>query len=96
LGQAYFWSVTDLAGLQQVFLYKVLPLLQTYCYDQWQPIRLIFNDHRKPVELQWIQQIDDEARVRQWLGDDVAVAIQPTYRINHAAFADIDSYRMML
>ena len=96
LGQAYFWSVTDLAGLQQVFLYKVLPLLQTYCYDQWQPIRLIFNDHRKPVELQWIQQVDDEARVRQWLGDDVAVAIQPTYRINHAAFADLDSYRMLL
>jgi hypothetical protein len=44
IGHAWFWNVQDLAGLQQVFANKVLPLLQEYFYNDYEKLGLLLGD----------------------------------------------------
>ncbi len=44
LGHAYFINVRDFAGLQNVLLTQIIPLLQEYFYEDWHRIQLVFCD----------------------------------------------------
>lgn len=53
LGHAYFMPLRQeptLDKLAEIFGSQVLPLLQEYFFDDWQRIRWVLNDHRKPDE----------------------------------------------
>lgn len=45
IGHAFFIGVKDLAGLEQVFRRKVIPLLQEYFYENWSNVRRVLNDY---------------------------------------------------
>lgn len=84
----------DIAALSRVMQHKILPLLQEYFFDDWQKIRLILNDHRKPEHLQFIQAVNSERQAIDLFGSEVNhIALQPVYRINHAAFTKVEAYQ---
>lgn len=41
--------------LKQIFLNKVVPLLEEYFFDDWNKIRLVLGDNQKPDELQFVK-----------------------------------------
>jgi 5-methylcytosine-specific restriction protein B len=72
LGHAYFMGLKEspsLDTLADVFRRQVLPLLQEYFFEDWQKIAWVFNDHRKPAALQFLQQA--KSGMAELLGDDV-------------------------
>jgi len=57
LGHAYFmplYKKPSLEDLQSIFRGQILPLLQEYFFEDWSRIQLVFNDHRKPLGLQFV------------------------------------------
>lgn len=102
LGHGYFCHIKTFADLQQVMQQKIVPLLQEYCFDDWQKIRLILNDHRKPEDLQFIQQHDAAQQAILLLGAAFAEHathltphLQTVYRLNESAFANIQAYQLI-
>jgi 5-methylcytosine-specific restriction protein B len=95
LGHAFFCGVLCFADLQDVMQHKIIPLLQEYFFDDWQKIRLVLNDHRKPVDLQFIQLVHTEQQARMLFGELPDVPLQATYRINTAALTDIQAYHLI-
>lgn len=96
LGHAYFYPVRSFADLQTVMQQQIVPQLQEYFFDDWRKIRWVLNDHRKPERLQFIHEHDSQAQMLALFGQELDVAIQPTYALNATAFDQIDSYRMIL
>lgn len=45
IGHAYLLNVKTLDDLKQVFLHKVIPLLQEYFYEDWRKIMLVLNNN---------------------------------------------------
>ena len=43
--------------LKQVFINKIIPLLEEYFFDDWNKIRLVLGDNQKPEELQFVKVI---------------------------------------
>lgn len=95
LGHAFFCSVDGFADLQAVMQHKIIPLLQEYFFDDWQKIRLVLNDHRKPVDLQFIQLGNREQQAIALFGDLPDVPLQASYTINKAAFIQIQAYQLI-
>jgi 5-methylcytosine-specific restriction protein B len=93
LGQAFFAQVQNFADLQQVMHHQIIPLLQEYFFDDWQKIRLVLNDPRKPAELQFIQIDSRQQRCIALFGEQADVALQPSYRLNTAALAQLAAYQ---
>ena len=59
IGHAYFLAITSLKHLSDVFVNKIIPLLQEYFHDDWEQIRQIFADNQiKKLELELIQCIE--------------------------------------
>ena len=58
IGQAYFIDLVKnptIENLEDIFNYKIIPLLQEYFYDDYEKIRLVFSDDQvKNEELQFI------------------------------------------
>jgi 5-methylcytosine-specific restriction protein B len=96
LGHAYFYPVQCFADLQTVMQQKIVPQLQEYFFDDWRKIRWVLNDHRKLAALQLIHEHDPQAQMLALFGDALDVTIQTTYALNHSAFDQIDSYRMII
>ncbi|XID75591.1 McrB family protein [Alkanindiges sp. WGS2144] len=95
LGHAFFCVVHDFADLQQVMQQKIIPLLQEYFFDDWQKIRLVLNDHRKPHDLQFIQQKSAEQQATQLFGELPDMPVQSTYYINQAALSQLRAYQLI-
>ncbi len=65
LGQAFFIPVLQSIEngneakafqiLKQVFINKIIPLLEEYFFDDWNKIRLVLGDNQKPEELQFVK-----------------------------------------
>jgi 5-methylcytosine-specific restriction protein B len=58
LGHTYFLPLRKnptLEALAQLFEQQVLPLLQEYFFENWERIRWVLNDHRKPMDAQFIR-----------------------------------------
>lgn len=94
LGHAYFMclkSAPSLDQLARVFRRQVLPLLQEYFFENWQKIAWVLNDHRKPTELQFLQQVTTD--MTQLLGSDVELPGEGrVWTINAEAFNRPDAY----
>ena len=97
LGHAYFMALRDAAPdqglrrLAEIFRCQILPLLQEYFFDDWQRIRWVLNDHRKPRALQFVQASD--VSTAELFGSGVDVSRAPTtFALNEAAFDRIESY----
>lgn len=66
IGHAYFHRLTLVPdgearqkALAQLFSNRILPLLEEYFFEDWQKIRLVLADHRKPREMQFVQDGDE-------------------------------------
>jgi len=44
IGHAYFLGIESYRELEQVFLKKIIPLLQEYFYEDWEKIQIVFAD----------------------------------------------------
>lgn len=94
LGHAYFMPLHQMPTLEQlakIFANQVLPLLQEYFFDDWQRIRWVLNDHRKPMPFQFVR--DQGVDVDELFGADVNIARNPkAWTINQEAFRFVESY----
>jgi 5-methylcytosine-specific restriction protein B len=98
LGHAYFLPLRDaptLEKLARVFRFHVLPMLQEYFFEDWQRIRWVLNDHRKPAHLQFVNVPD--AGVDRLFGNGVGVNEQSTrWHINEQAYAQPAAYAAVI
>lgn len=97
LGHAYFMPLVSsptLEGLAGVFRKQVLPLLQEYFFEDWQKIAWVLNDHRKPEELRFVQQVN--AGIGELLGDVEIPGEGRPWSINEDAFERTDAYRAII
>jgi 5-methylcytosine-specific restriction protein B len=94
LGHAYFLPLRDnptIERLARVFRSHLLPLLQEYFFEDWQRIRWVLNDHRKPEQLQFIT-IPDIGLDRLF-GNGVGVNEQTLrWHINEQAYLRPEAY----
>lgn len=94
LGHVYFLPLRQNPSIEllgHVFRSSIVPLLQEYFFEDWQRIRWILNDHRKPEPLQFIT--IPETQLEKLFGPGVAVNHQATrWAINTAAFSNPDAY----
>lgn len=98
LGHAYFLGLTNsstLSELAKVFRRQVLPLLQEYFFEDWQKIAWVLNDHRKPANLQFVQQVT--TGITELLGNDVELPSEGrVWTINAAAFDQPGAYQLII
>jgi 5-methylcytosine-specific restriction endonuclease McrBC GTP-binding regulatory subunit McrB len=96
LGHAYFLPLREargdrLAALEAIFRRQVLPLLQEYFFEDWQHIRWVLNDHRKPAAYQFV--VEEEDSLQALFGDVLPTAsAKPRWRLNGTAFGLAESY----
>jgi 5-methylcytosine-specific restriction enzyme B len=96
LGHTYFLPLREnrtLGALARVFEGQVLPLLQEYFFEDWERIRWVLNDHRKPVDSQFI-------RARTFVTTDIFGADVPglgkvnaQWELAPSVFQRIDAYQ---
>lgn len=95
IGHAYFLPLADdptLDTLAAIFRDSILPLLQEYFYDDYEKIRLVLGDNTKQdPALQFIQAIPMDASL--FGGAEIGLDDGVQYRINSAAFGQLDAYR---
>lgn len=94
IGHAYFLPLADdptLDTLAEIFRDSILPLLQEYFYDNYEKVRLVLGDNAKPEAQQFIQAIPVDASL--FGGFDIGLDNGVQYRINLAAFDQLDAYR---
>ncbi len=46
VGHTYFLRITTVERLKEIFLSRVLPLLQEYFYEDWEKIRAVLGENR--------------------------------------------------
>ncbi|MCG9084278.1 McrB family protein [Laribacter hongkongensis] len=95
LGHAYFMPLQDdptLPRLSAIFRQAILPLLQEYFFENWERIRWVLNDHRKPDSAAFI--IEDSELNLSALFGDVHNKLRQTkkWKLNPEAFAKADAY----
>ena len=94
LGHAYFLALRDaptVEALANVFRANVIPLLQEYFFEDYERVRWVLNDHRKPANLQFVANPD--AGLSDLFGDGVTPDSRPVrWTINEQAFALADAY----
>ena len=95
LGHAYFLPLSDaptLPHLGSIFRLRILPLLQEYFFEDWERIRWILNDHRKPIEHQFV--VPSTSTISQLFGDSLPglskLGLQ--WQIRPYAFDAVGSY----
>jgi 5-methylcytosine-specific restriction protein B len=95
LGHAYFMELANgdsIAGLAAVFRQQILPLLQEYFFEDWERIRWVLNDHRKPEGCRFV--VEQGVNRAVLFGDGVTVdAKAKLWRLDSDAFDNVESYR---
>jgi 5-methylcytosine-specific restriction protein B len=95
LGHAYFMELASsdsIAGLAAVFRQQILPLLQEYFFEDWERIRWVLNDHRKPEGCRFV--VEQGLNGAVLFGDGVTVDAKATlWRLDSDAFDNVESYR---
>ena len=104
IGHAYFMPLRDaedgparMKALEGMFRGYILPLLEEYFFEDWQKIRLVLADNRKPQPAaQFILQDDSRASgLTDLFGDDHGLeneAARPLYRVQQEAFRNPLAY----
>lgn len=97
IGHTYFLPLREdqsLRRLSSIFEHSVLPLLREYFFEDWEKIRWVLNDHRKPRESQFI--IKPSESVQFLFGEEVGEKVDDRrWILNASAFQDINSYRLI-
>lgn len=96
IGHAYFMKLKDdptIENLKEIFLNRIIPLLQEYFYDDYERIQLVLGDNDKEDAYKFIG--DKDVKFREFFKgqpvDDVYDE-KKIYRINKKAFDEIISY----
>lgn len=96
IGHAYFMPLKaspTIETLAEIFTNNIIPLLQEYFYEDYEKIRLVLGDNKKPdpAEQFIIAKENDYAEL---FGDvDIGLDDGCSYEINYAAFGNIEAYR---
>lgn len=82
LGHALLMHIDSLQALQQRFAQVIVPQLRQYCLDNWQQLRLIFNDDNKPDDLQIVTAIDTSTLFSKVSLGNQHLSHQTSYQLN--------------
>ena len=94
LGHAFFTPLRRSPTLQTlggIFRDRIVPLLQEYFYDDYDKVRLILGDKKRPTERRFFQEVPVDPQALFGTGLDFEIA--PAYRINRDAFYNVEVYR---
>ena len=94
LGHAFFTPLRQSKSIEtlgEIFRDKIVPLLQEYFYDDYEKICLVLGDKKRPEHQRFFKA--EPADLQSLFGTDLEFEISPTYRINPAAFFDLEVYR---
>ncbi|WP_241687704.1 AAA family ATPase [Janthinobacterium sp. 17J80-10] len=102
LGHAYFMPLKEqekptLAELGDIFRQQILPLLQEYFFEDWERIAWVLNNRGKHPAPAFVEKAS--TNLASLFGAAVAETLENAdrrWRINGAAFDDIESYRRIL
>ena len=96
IGHAFFIPLKDeptITALKEIFLEKVLPLLQEYFYDDYEKIRLVLGDNKKTDSATtFISKVQFNA-ADLFGATDLDADNCVKYEINRSAFDKIESYK---
>ena len=94
IGHAYFMDLdgsSSLADLATIFRHKILPLLQEYFFEDWEKIRWVLNDHRKPEDHSFI--VSHGRSKAALFGDESGAPVNAKlWKVNEQAFNEPGSY----
>lgn len=94
LGHAFFTPLRQSPSIQtlgEIFRDKVIPLLQEYFYDDYEKICLVLGDRKRPEQQLFFKV--ETADLQSLFGVEPEFEVNPTYRLNPAAFFDAEVYR---
>lgn len=95
IGHAYFMSLGKNPSMEQlatIFQNRILPLLQEYFYEDYEKIRFVLGDNRKPESEQFLRK--SRIDVLELFGDtDVPLEEEYSFDINVDAFWNPESYQ---
>ncbi|TAE90591.1 MAG: hypothetical protein EAZ81_09520 [Verrucomicrobia bacterium] len=95
IGHAFFISLRNnptITELEQIFVGKILPLLEEYFFEDWEKIRLVLGDHQKPNHLAIIQQKYSETQLAALFGQNTDYSIRNAYQRNQASLKNPACY----
>ena len=95
IGHAFFLPLREkptMTELQRIFTGSILPLLEEYFYEDWEKIRLVLADNRKPANLAMIVPKYTEAQLESLFGMGSPHTINPAYQRNTAALEMPEAY----
>jgi 5-methylcytosine-specific restriction protein B len=97
LGHSFFMGLdsnSTIKDLAQVFRLQVLPLLEEYFFEDWQKIRLVLADDRKPKGAAFIVEKEYEISIADLLGEsnNNLLAQSAVYVRNEEALINPQSY----
>jgi len=94
LGHAYFTPLRQSPSIQTlggIFRDRVIPLLQEYFYDDYEKIRLVLGEEKRPEAHRFFEM--DDADPQELFGAEPEFEVSPVYRVNPDAFFDAEIYR---
>ena len=98
IGHAYFKKVKEkqtLENLKDVFMNRIIPLLQEYFYDDYEKMQLVFGDNDESVDDEHRFILEEEKKsgdLFRGKTDAYDYETKKMFRINEAAFSNIGSY----
>lgn len=94
LGHAYLLALREtptLSALATIFRTSIIPLLQEYFFEDYERIRWVLNDHRKPSALQFLRH--SEVTADRLFGESVTLNTRPSrWVLNEQAFMSPEAY----
>ena len=97
IGHAYFTRLQynpSIGMLAEIFENRIIPLLQEYFYEDYEKIQLVLGDNSKPNEFKFV--LDEPLHMNNLFNGDTDIDIpEKGYQIQHAAFAKIQSYKLI-
>ncbi len=99
IGHAYFIKLREeptMETLREIFLNRIIPLLQEYFYDDYEKIQLVLGDNDRDVDTTAKFIVEEEVRYSKFFrgkADNDDFDGKKIYRINKDAFSNPASYR---
>lgn len=96
IGHSYFLPLKDnptLDTLAVIFSDDIIPLLQEYFYEDYEKIRLVLGDNKKPVDDASRFIIATQNDYNELFGNTEGFDDSFSYEINNEAFYNIEAYR---
>ncbi|MEP2774439.1 MAG: AAA family ATPase [Luteolibacter sp.] len=95
IGHTFFLSLRDdpsLAEMGRIFSGSILPLLEEYFFEDWEKIRLVLGDNRKPMANAIIRQKYSGGDIEALFGVDHDHQIRMAFERNEDALNTPESY----